>query len=266
MGMEKRGPVAPKDPTAKRPGFYIMREKNINGAPQEDGRGICFIYESDGRLQSSAKLVGNVEDEQILKLMETVQGLRSLVHSIGVSVKASDGREPVRFAFQMYGKTDPYVSGTTLSMDVPSDGMEYVYELDLADWSGDDNVPGQIRFEFEKAGTFAEVSVIFYLRDGFQAPPQSEQNPVDFSSENYGNMIKKSLIQMGNNERLKRAMEKAMTELDEPYDELSDRELDIVFDENSSDIELIELENEIILNEKYVIYIEKVNKDYTISM
>ena len=59
----------------------------------------------------------------------------------------------------------------------------------------------------------------------------------------------------------KRAMEKAMTELDEPYDELSDRELDIVFDENSSDIELIELENEIILNEKYVIYIEKVNKD-----
>lgn len=64
----------------------------------------------------------------------------------------------------------------------------------------------------------------------------------------------------------KRAMDKAMTELDEPYDELSDRELDIVFDENSSDIELIELENEIILNEKYVIYIEKVNKDYTISM
>lgn len=64
----------------------------------------------------------------------------------------------------------------------------------------------------------------------------------------------------------KRAMEKAMTELDEPYDELSDRELDIVFDENSSDIELIELENEIILNEKYVIYIEKVNNDYTISM
>ena len=64
----------------------------------------------------------------------------------------------------------------------------------------------------------------------------------------------------------KRAMDKAMTELYEPYDELSDRELDIVFDENSSDIELIELENEIILNEKYVIYIEKVNKDYTISM
>lgn len=64
----------------------------------------------------------------------------------------------------------------------------------------------------------------------------------------------------------KRTMEKAMTELDEPYDELSDRELDIVFDENSSDIELIELENGIILNEKYVIYIEKVNKDYTISM
>ena len=209
MGIEKRGPVAPKDPTAKRAGFYIMRGKNINGAPQEDGRGICFIYESDGRLQSSAKLVGNVKDEQILKLMETVQGFRSLVHSIGVSVKTAGSREPVRFAFQMYGKTDPYVSGTTLTMEVPSDGMEYVYELDLADWSEDDNVPGQIRFEFEKAGTFAEVSVIFYLRDGFTAPPQTEENPVDFSSEHYEKMIKKSLIHMGNNARLKKAMEKA---------------------------------------------------------
>ena len=209
MSIDQRGPVAPKDPTVKRPGFYIMRGKNISAAPREDGTGVCFIYEDNGRLESSARLVGNVEEERILQLMGTVQGLRRLVHSIGVSVKSKDSREPVRFAFQMYGKSDPYVSGTTLVMDVPSDGMEYVYELDGADWSEDDNVPGQIRFEFARSGIFAEVSVILYLRDGFEAPLQPEENPVDLSSENYQKMIEKSLIQAGNNARLKRAMKKA---------------------------------------------------------
>ena len=33
-----RGPVAPKNPEKKRGGFYIMREKEVFGAPQEDGK------------------------------------------------------------------------------------------------------------------------------------------------------------------------------------------------------------------------------------
>ena len=37
MSIDQRGPVAPKDPTVKRPGFYIMRGKNISAAPREDG-------------------------------------------------------------------------------------------------------------------------------------------------------------------------------------------------------------------------------------
>lgn len=43
-----RGPTAPKDPESRKPFFYIMREKEIFGAPQPDGRGIQFIYEDSG--------------------------------------------------------------------------------------------------------------------------------------------------------------------------------------------------------------------------
>ena len=45
-----RGPTAPKDPEKKRPYFYIMREKEIFGLEQPDGRGVQFLYEDGGRL------------------------------------------------------------------------------------------------------------------------------------------------------------------------------------------------------------------------
>ena len=54
------GPAAPKDPEKKRPYFYIMKDKEIFGAKQEDGSAIHFIYESDGRLINSAQIVGNI--------------------------------------------------------------------------------------------------------------------------------------------------------------------------------------------------------------
>ena len=57
------GPAAPKDPEKKRPYFYIMKDKEIFGAKQEDGSAIHFIYESDGRLINSAQIVGNITDE-----------------------------------------------------------------------------------------------------------------------------------------------------------------------------------------------------------
>lgn len=209
MNTQQAGPVAPRDPEKKRSGFYVMRGKSIAGSPTPDGRGIQFIYESDGRLQSSARLMGNVTDEDMLNMMSTVKGFRQLVHSIGVSVSAEDYRDSVRFAFQMYGHTDPYVSGTTMEMDIPADGMEYVLFLEDVNWSEDDNVPGQIRFEFSKAGVGAEASVIFYLNDGYTAPEQTEDSPVDVTSKTYKDIIAKSLIQKGNTARLAKAINKA---------------------------------------------------------
>ena len=74
-----RGPVAPKDPTAKRPFYYVMTNKAVCGLPQPDGRGIQFIYESDGRLKASAKFIGNLEDEKMIAELDTVEGLRKQI-------------------------------------------------------------------------------------------------------------------------------------------------------------------------------------------
>lgn len=203
------GPKAPKDPTKKRKSFYIMRGKSVAGAPQPDGRGIQYLYMNDGRMISSSRIVGEITDEEMLKLMETTEGFRKLVHSIGITVEAEDRELVTEFCFQMYGHRDVYGSGTTLRLPVQANGMEHILELQSCSWSEDDNIPGQIRFEFPQAGQLATVSVRFYLQDGFDAPEVEEENPVDFTSPYYQQMLEKSLMQTGNNARLKKAIEKA---------------------------------------------------------
>ena len=203
------GPKAPKDPTKKRDGFYIMRNKNIAASPQKDGTGVCFIYESDGRLISAARMVGGIEDEAELKLLENVEGFKKLVHSIGISVESDKSDDIVSFVFQMYGKQDLYGGGTNLKKDIKMDGMENIISLEDILWQEDDDIPGQIRFEFSKPEIRASVSVKLYLNDGYTAPKVEDDNPIDFNSEDYTNIIKKSLMQKGNNFRLKKAIAKA---------------------------------------------------------
>lgn len=203
------GPKAPKDPTKKRPCFYIMRNKSVAAAPKEDGTGVCYIYENDGRMISAARLVGNITDESMLNMLADTANFRKLVHSIGVSIEAENSEQMIRFVLQMYGKSDVYGSGTSIEYDVPANGMEVIIDLDEVNWSDDDDIPGQIRYEFEKSGITADVSVCFYLNDGFDAPAPEDEHPVDFASEAYGDIIKESLVQTGNNYRLKKAIEKA---------------------------------------------------------
>jgi hypothetical protein len=62
----------------------------------------------------------------------------------------------------------------------------------------------------------------------------------------------------------KMGIAEAMKYADEPYDELSDEELDEIFDENSPDVDLIQLEKEIQIKENYDIYIEDVNENYVL--
>lgn len=45
-----KGPKAPKDPESRREFFYVIREKEIFGSVQPDGRNVQFIYEDMGRL------------------------------------------------------------------------------------------------------------------------------------------------------------------------------------------------------------------------
>ena len=203
------GPAAPKDPEKKRPYFYIMRDKEIFGSRQEDGRGIQYLYQDSGRLINSAQIVGNIEDPGVLKLMENVEGFRKLVHSIGASVETEDPKEQVEFIFQMYGKTDLYGGGTNLTATFSGDGAEKRIYLSDADWQADDHVPGQIKILMDTPEKLAKASVRLYLNDGYTAPEVSEEQQVDVNGIPYQKMIKRSLIQTGNTYRIYRAIQRA---------------------------------------------------------
>lgn len=203
------GPAAPKDPEKKRSYFYIMRDKEIFGSRQEDGRGIQYLYQDSGRLINSAQIVGNIEDPGVLKLMENVEGFRKLVHSIGVSVETEDPKEQVEFIFQMYGKTDLYGGGTNLTATFSGDGAEKRIYLSDADWQADDHVPGQIKILMDTPEKLAKASVRLYLNDGYTAPEVSEEQQVDVNGIPYQKMIKRSLIQTGNTYRIYRAIRRA---------------------------------------------------------
>lgn len=203
------GPAAPKDPEKKKPYFYILKDKEIFGAKQPDGSAIHFIYESDGRLINSAQIVGNITDEEELRLLESVEGFGRLVHSIGVSVETDNPKEEIEFVFQMYGRKNLYGGGTNLRCKLTGDGMEHRIYLSDYTWTEDDYIPGQIKFIMSTPEKLGKASVRLYLNDGYMAPEEVEEAEVDTKSENYCAMIAKSLMNLGNTYRIRKAIEKA---------------------------------------------------------
>ncbi len=140
-----RGPVAPKDPTKKRPFFYIIKDKEIIGAPQPDGSFVHFLYMDFGRLTDAARLTGNVTDEDMIANLTTRSGLQKMVHSIGVSVSARETDKKVKFIAEMYPNA-PGQEATVIETEVPMDGMEMVIDLSKVDWKDADRELGQIRY------------------------------------------------------------------------------------------------------------------------
>ena len=203
-----RGPVAPKDPTAKRPFFYIMKDKEIFGAPQPDGSLAHFLYLDMGRLTDAARLTGNVTDDKMIENLTTRVGIQKMVHSIGVSVSYKETDQKVKFVAEMY-PVNPGDETTNIEAEILMDGMETVIDLDSVDWKDGDRELGQIRFLFDTPGIAATTDVRFYLNDGFEAPEQPEDIAVDFASEGYRQMISRSLVQTGNTERLRKVLDKA---------------------------------------------------------
>lgn len=196
------GPKAPKDPQKKGSSFYICRQKEIVGAPLPDGTGVQFIYLNDERLVSFAKIIGNITDEAMLTKLRTAEGFLDMVAGIGVSVESKE-KEPVDFVFQMYGKTDIYSSGTVLRKTCQTDGMETILWFQDYSFQEDDDKPGQIRFEFKKSEQLATVNIKLYLREGYEAPEQEQQEEIQKDSKEYQAILKRSLLQTGNNYRLK---------------------------------------------------------------
>ncbi len=202
------GPKAPKDPEARGKSFYIMRNKQVEGSPQPDGSGIHTIYLNNERLVSFAKIAGGIQDEKILALLRDAEGFRTLVSAIGVSVESDAPTERAEFIFRMYGRLEG-IEGTVCRMPVRMDGMEAIVKLSDISWQEADAVPGQIAFRFAEAGRLAVASVRLYLKEGYDVPDPKEEEPVDFDSPLYRQMLEKSLMQTGNNRRLKKVLEKA---------------------------------------------------------
>lgn len=158
------GPKAPKDPQKKRSGFYIMVDKIIEATARFGGKPSQEVYLDEGRLSFNAQFVGGVEDEKIHTLLKNCEGVHELVHSIGVSVKASDDVGAIDFVFHNYGKVDRYGGGTQIKVPCTKDGTEVIFKLEDYEWSKDDEVVGKIAFEFEQPGLTAEATVKVYLR------------------------------------------------------------------------------------------------------
>jgi len=209
MNNTQSGPEAPKDPQKKRSGFYIMVDKILEATERLEGNPSQEIYLDEERLSFNAQLVGGVEDENILKLLKNCEGIHKVVHSIGVSVTASNDVGTVDFVFQNYGKVDKYGSGTRIKMPCIMDGSDIILKLEDYDWSVDDDVVGKIAFEFEKPGLTGKATVKIYLNDGYEVPEITIDPPVEFCSAQYNSMISKSLLNIGNNIRIKAAIDKA---------------------------------------------------------
>lgn len=201
--------TAPKDPTKKRSCFYVMIDTAIEATPRNEGKASQEIYLDNQRLKSKVKLASGYTEEEVLKLLDNCTGFHQLVHSIGVSVKSdSDPAGTIDFVLQNWGKENIYETGTRLRKTCPLDGSETVIKLEDYQWSSEDDVVGKFAFEFGQAGDMADATVRLYLCDGFEVPEITTEPPVAIGSKEYQAMVAKSLLNQGNNVRLKAATQK----------------------------------------------------------
>lgn len=203
------GPKAPKDPTKKRSCLYAMMDTTIEASARKDCKPSQEFYMDNKRIIDKVKLASGFTDENILNLLGDCAGFHKLVHSIGVSVRSdTDPNGTVNFVLQNWGKVNIYETGTKLQIECPKDGTEVIFRLEDYHWNEEDDVVGKFGFEFDQVGDMAITTVRLYLQDGYEVPEITVEDPVDFTSADYKAMITGSLMNMGNNYRLKQAIEK----------------------------------------------------------
>ena len=207
--MSTGGPKAPKDPTKKRPAVYVLYDKNIEAYTKPEGGSVNALFLDNGRLANYAKTIGRVEDASLLEMLNSAEGFRKLVYSVGVSVTCENKEQAAEFVLHMYGKTDVYGGGTRHVTKITPNGSETEILLSDITWGTEDACVGQFAFGFESNWEVATITVCLYLNDGYEAPEFIPDAPVDFTSQAYSDMIAKSFVSLGNNVRLKRAIEKA---------------------------------------------------------
>lgn len=204
----KQGVNAPKDPIAKKSGFYVMKQHNIGVSETEHENRFQDIYLDGGRIENAAWIQGGAPEE-IREKLGNQEGFREIVHAIGYTVESNNGDAKIQAQLMFYGKSDKYVSGTKIVTDVYTNGVEQLVDMASVNWSDDDVTIGKMTFTFPEELSTATVSVKFYLNDGYSVPEQEEDQPVDVNSDHYKNMIANSFMQLGSTKRFKKAVEKA---------------------------------------------------------
>ena len=197
--------IAPKDPTAKRPGFYVLLDKPVGGLPSNDGVGHHPVYINGDRLVTFAKMVGGIADENILEMLRTAKGFRKLVHSVGVSIVGGLPDKVVTFTLGFSGELGS--GGSRNSMKITTDGTEHIMVMDEQQWSDSDETPQEFLFELVKPKDIATATVKLYLNDGYTVPEVDPDPPVAFDTPAYGEMIARSCLSTGNNIRIKRVLQ-----------------------------------------------------------
>lgn len=192
----------------KRSGFYIMRRSGVQAFSRLEEKPAQEIYLNKD-LIDKIRLTGEVNNEKILELLKDCAGVNKLVHSIGVSIEADQCiTKSVDFVFECCGKDNKHPGKIIVKKPCFINGTENIIKLEDYQWPEDDSQT-KICFEFESPGETAVVSIKFYLKDGYEVSEIIDETAVDFGSNDYKEMITKSLLYSGNNIRLKNAIEKA---------------------------------------------------------
>ena len=206
--MTVRGPKAPKDPTKKRSVIYIMLDDAVEGRPNDAGKfgDVNFL---EGRVAAKVTNLLPELDRGLAAKLQTCEGFRELVHSIGISIKADkeeDREKTIRFAQQC--RTAAGYFGTRYETETVCDGRETL--ITVADYTPvpEETVLAAFNFEFPSYFT-ALVTIAYYLNDGFEVPELIPDPPVEFGSKEYQTMIARSCMKTGNLFRMKRAISKA---------------------------------------------------------
>jgi lysophospholipase L1-like esterase len=185
--------------------FHIVYNQEVKAVTENE-----ILLDSDrGHVIHRARLTGCVYDEEIIALLHNCKGFRKLVHSIGIEMNRKNHVEDDTIVqLQVWNKADPPESITRIEAQCLSTAKETIIPLEDVEWTEEDDRLSKFVFSFKESDAVAEVSVKLYLHDAYVVPEVSME-PVDFNSANYQQLIKQSLVQTGNNYRLKKAIEKA---------------------------------------------------------
>ncbi len=203
-----RGPKAPKDPTKKRAVIYIMLDDAVEGRPNGQG-GFSEVNFLEGRVEAKVTNLLPELDRALAEELQTCAGFRKIVHSIGISIKADkeeDRNNGMKFVQQC--RTASGYNGTRYQAETVCDGRETLLLVEDFPAVAEETVLAAFNFEFPSYTT-GKVTVAYYLNDGYEVPELIVDPPVQFDTEAYKEMIKRSCMQTGNLLRMKHAIAKA---------------------------------------------------------